>query len=430
VRNSLEIARGYNAGMGLEGRHWAFRPSLFVLGANVLLCGLLAVRRPFSPRAACVGLFLLATLFLRWKHGFIRDDGHVFIEFFDSVAVLPFLVLAAAPALQPSLVARGLLAVSLLLSLHCFQKEPINRFGELARAGYAKVWRTWADVTHPAELQARLDQIRAAARERWRLPAIRARVGDAAVDMFAYEQGVLLLNDLAWSPRPIFQGYSAYTGPLVRLNEEYYDGDRAPRYVLLKLAVIDCRFPGHEDGGALLALLRRYQPVLKERDYWLLERRGGDAGPPPAGGERVATVRLGEELPVEAAPGEYVTAAVDLQLTAAGRLLQTAYRPPVVRLRVVLEDGETRSFRLLPEMARRPFLLSPLVTSGDDWAALFGSGPVRRIRSVSVTADRMFKRQWYQPDVRLTLARYPLPPSSPSGAGPPKEAGHTLARAR
>jgi hypothetical protein len=314
--------------------------------------------------------------------------------------------------------------------VHCFQKEPLCRFGELARARYGKVQQTWSNLAHPAALQARLDKVRAAARERWRLPAIRARVGDAAVDMFAYEQGVLLLNDLVWSPRPIFQGYSAYTGPLVRLNEQYYEGDRAPRYVLLKLAVIDCRFPAHEDGGALLALLRRYQPVLKERDFWLLERRGGDAGPPAAADARVATVRLGEELPVEAAPGEYVTAALDLELTAAGRLLQAAYRPPAVRLRVVLEDGETRSFRLIPEMARRPFLLSPLVTSADDWAALFGPGPVRRIRSVSVTADRAFKRRWYEPEVRLTLVRYPLPRSSPPGAGPQKEPGHTLARVR
>src|SRR5205085_1685863 len=109
-----------------------------------------------------------------------------------------------------------------------------------------------ATALAPRALRRELEVKRERGRECWSLPRTRAVVGDAPVDLFSYSQGVLLLNDLNYRPRPIFQSYSAYTSYLAAVNAHHYRGGAAPEFVLLNLQPIDHRPATAEDGPALL----------------------------------------------------------------------------------------------------------------------------------------------------------------------------------
>jgi hypothetical protein len=76
------------------------------------------------------------------------------------------------------------------------------------------------------------------------------------------------------------------------------------------------------------------------------------------------------QVPKDAAP---VWVSLELRKTAFGKLVDLLYRLPPIMIDVELDDGATRAFRLVPEMARAGFLLSPLIESSERFSRLFDS---------------------------------------------------------
>lgn len=97
-------------------------------------------------------------------------------------------------------------------------------------------------IFHPRETYATWHQLTNQERTLHDLPEIRARVGGATVDLLGSENGLIFLNRLNYAPRPVIQGYSAYTALLVRHNRDFLLSPRAPEFLLVRYATIDHRF--------------------------------------------------------------------------------------------------------------------------------------------------------------------------------------------
>src|SRR5262249_26589607 len=135
----------------------------------------------------------------------------------------------------------------------------------------------------PAKLRGQLHAEQARLAAQCALPRIAVAVRDAAVDVMSFEQAAVLLNRLNWHPRPMFQGYGAYTSSLLALNAHYFARETAPEFILFKLQTIDGRYPLLDDAQALLQVIHRYRPVLAERSFLLLQKQWNgptDASPP------------------------------------------------------------------------------------------------------------------------------------------------------
>jgi hypothetical protein len=246
-------------------------------------------------------------------------------------------------------------------------------------------------------------------REAWQLPKIKALVGDADIDMVSNVQAMLFLNGLHWAPRPVFQSYPAFTPKLLDVNQEFYRGSRAPRFVLFQLSPIDGRFPATEDGGVLFELLRRYRPAVEEKGYFLLQRlESADSEESPSPLRTVEwTTRLGEVVPVFLMPGEYLTASFRFRLRPGGKLLHVLYRNPLLYVNLLLSDGSSRRYRLVPGLAAHEFLLNPLVENSEDFVGLYSGKNGKRIVGLSVTQEDFHGWHPYHADIHLELKAYP-----------------------
>jgi hypothetical protein len=387
--NSLEISSGYQATMGLPTPVAPFWKALVVLG---LIGGYMVwmLRTQVDRlRSTALLLILAGFLYLNWKHGFVRADGHM-LGFFYS----PLVVCLTFPALfkevgQSRWIARLLLVPAALLCLWGINDAlpPVVKYA--AGIAQEKVVQNLDAVVHwpsvRADLQQKLEAQRAAAD----LPLTRAVIGKATVDVLGFEQGVALLNQFKYRARPVFQSYSAYTPRLNELNVDFYNSRRAPEYVLFKLQVIDERPLLLDDSDLLRIFPHYYRYVHSEKGYDLWRRR--DSVPPfeqllPRPLTR-KTLPVGESLRLGEFEHKPLWVQIDLQSSLLGRVRSFLYKPPIVHLHISDTEGKDTVYRLPLPAARAGFALNPLVTDRESYVESQGGNPSQWVRSIQLEVD-------------------------------------------
>jgi hypothetical protein len=413
LRNSAEITSGYNTSMAYVTPNKSFLVSLVVLGINGFFCLLLLRHKPFEFRSLGAVLYGLLCLFVAWKHGFVRDDTFHVVNFFEFVLVFPLVVIAYDFSLLYSPCLRAGLAVCMLLTISNWFGVNNVEFspGTLLRQSYRRVCATVEAAVHPCHLNAQMEAEYAKTLCDWELPQIKVVVKDSTVDVLSFGQGVVLLNRLNWTPRPVFQSYIAFTKSLLEMNEAFFQGSRAPEFVLLRIEPIDGRFPTLEDSGVLLHLLTSYCPVLSEKDFLLLKHRQNNCDPNLTQPVRIVerTIGFGEEVDARGAEGQYITLSLKFGESIAGAAVGRLYRLPGVRLRAVMASGVKKDYCIIPAMTECPFLLSPLVEHQFDFCKLYTNLTTERIARFSVTAETQRGIDCFYPDVQMKMCTYRLP---------------------
>lgn len=416
-RRSLELSSGYADAMGVD-ETWP----VFLCGAGLLVAAAVFVLhfwRTHADRifATAAALYLGAAWFIVWKASFTRADGHVFGFFLYTLLLALVLPRLCFPERRWHWFDLAPLAALLGVGL----AEP----GLLARipgVAAARVLENARVLPHLTRLPAAWNRALARAKEAARLPAIQAAVGRGSVDVFNYEQGAALLNDLRYTPRPVFQSYTAYTPRLSWRNLRFYQSPQAPDFILWKHQTIDGRFPTLDDAALVAELPRAYAPVLEERDFLLLRQKS----PLPAA--RLARqlvvergLSFGEEFSLPADRRHPLWLQVSLPLSKLGRLRAFFYKPPLVNLVTTDERGQAATWRLLPRVAADGFLLQPLLETQGDFAAYLRGRGARWVRSIRLEVapghQEFWSSIWDRPSLRLySLPEITLAPEPPFAA--------------
>ncbi|MSU45623.1 MAG: hypothetical protein EXS42_00485 [Lacunisphaera sp.] len=380
--NSWILSQGYQEVMGIatpDAPLWKAIVVIIVLAGYTLLNVFTQKNR---PRSVACGLVLGAFIFLNWKHGFVRSDGHMLGFFY--CALLP---IVAYPVLLEDADSFGrlkrwaLVAAGALCLLGIRDTIPI--LVDSALAIFQN--RIWGNVEFTSRLStlrqdydASLDQ----ELQRYGMPRTSAVVGHRSLDVFGYDQAVAIYNKFNYRPRPVFQSYSAYTPELARLNVDYYNSDRAPDFVLLKINSLDQRLPAMDDSALLYLLTQRYKYVLSEKSFQLWEKTSTPIEPAarPLQLER-KDLPLDEAWSLRQYGSQPLWVKIDLRPTLLGRLRTFFYKPPMLRLAIQDAADTTTTYRMPAPIGRAGFIINPIV---DDMMAFahFASGTPERLSSM------------------------------------------------
>jgi hypothetical protein len=408
-RNSWEIASGYEEALSVPSA--AFDPILLLAAAALSLALVLLVLSVWQNRRSVfhvtAALLLGPGLLLGWKHGLVRSaDDHPLIFF--GMALFAGFVLPRLLAPRTSLLT--------WLTLGCLWGCCVA--GSLLTAGGMRppnlyqwsVERMKANLEaalSPLQTKQKLAEQRQHLARQWRLDRVREEVGDGAVDQLSCQQGIVLLNGLNWRPRPVFQSYTAYTPALLRLNADYFRSNAAPDYLLMNLAPVDDRLGAMEDAPALLEILRRYYPILRERQFVLFKRIPLDESNMEPKAEVVArrTIHFQEEVQLNDLPGEYQLLALRFQPSAGGLLRGLFYKRHSLFLEL-RTASQTLRRRVIPAMATEGFLINPLVDTTADFVGLYRPSGGDRVVSCRILSAG----QDFQDNVELTVTALPRLP--------------------
>lgn len=384
LANASEIAGGYSHAMGMSAAEDKELVGAACVVAFATLCFLLAWSSRHDRSTLLLPLLYSATALWAWRAHFTRGDHAPY--FFALMSLLPFGLLCSNRLDRNKAARAGLIAICLAstaANLYLSSAAPLwTRAVQLITLARDNLHH----LTHLRELHAQRTTEWATAQQQAALPEISRRLGNASVDMVGVEQGVILLNQWHYAPRPIFQSYSAYTPRLAKLNEAYFLGSQAPEFVVLQLAAVDGRLPMSEDALALIALLRRYQPVVMEKGFLLLKRDESANALPTKVPETWSPAQLKQELSVPDTASKATVAFVKVDLTLMGKLYSLLLREPTLNIALQTNAGP-RTYRFVRPTGVSGFVLSPMIESVPDWAKVHLGLPVPSVRSFHVEAQ-------------------------------------------
>jgi hypothetical protein len=391
-RHAWELTSGYSGAMNLVPK----TPVLCAaLAALALFAGALIVTIVRARGGILTGAILITLaqyVFFAWKEGFTRSgDWHtfVFLWFLPLGIVFCFLEdLANAPTASHRWVLHVTFAASMALCLLA---------ANFQIPGFA--WQQVRDwprrVTHNAEmifatLRGRADDLYADCRDpqnsqMLQLDRAKDVIENESVDVMNYLALAAVINGMNYRPRPVFQGFVAYTPALESLNEEYFQSAGRPHFVLLCQQATDGRLPTLEDSATLNYVLNNYVPVARDGPFLILQQRTAEDLAFQLVHEQ--TLHFGEKLDLRPWAHGPLFMSVEITPSLLGRAATLLYQQHPLYMRVARGQAEER-YRIVPSMARRPFLVNPLLNSNYDVLNLYASQPAEESESVTFERPR------------------------------------------
>jgi hypothetical protein len=208
-------------------------------------------------------------------------------------------------------------------------------------------------------------------------------IGNESVDVMKYLALAAVVNEMNYRPRPVFQGDQAYTPALQIRNQEYFQSEDRPHFVMLCQQTTDGRFPTLEDSAAFNYVLNNYVPVSQDGPFLILQQRTKEI--PRFQLVHDETLHFGEKLDLRPWANAPLFMAVSIVPSLLGRAVTFLYQQEALYLRVE-RGGLPERYRIVPSMAAQPFLLNPLLDRTSDVLGLYLS--LRRPQTNSVVFER------------------------------------------
>lgn len=411
-RSSWSISQGYQWAMGVPSPIAPFWKGLVVLFTVVVYAFAHLKLNPFKPRAVANVLVLGAFIYINWKHGFVRSDGHMIGFFF--CAMLP---LAAYPALLDDpdrfrFLHRWVFVVMLILSVLAVE----NALYGVSRGCFSllegRIWgRTETALNWKNTRQSYRDNL-AVQRVGADLYHTREIVGKSTIDILGVEQNVALFNRFNYAPRPVMQSYSTFNPFLAQLNGDYYASDRAPDFVLVKIQTVDGRLPIMDDSIAMMLVVYRYEFVRTEKGFLLWKKNPGPFDAAKFAPKLIHADTLAVDQPLDLKPfaAQALWLKLDLKPSLLGVLRAFFYKPPSVLLNVKDVGGNSRDFLMPVPMARSGFLINPFIDDPSSYMEFAASRSKRHVNSVTVKIAPS-DRKYFADTVAYELSALPDPTS-------------------
>ena len=187
------------------------------------------------------------------------------------------------------------------------------------------------------------------------------------IDVYSYDQAALIANELNYSPRPSIQSYTAYTQKLNLMDARSISHLAGPDFILFKLQAIDFRLPSQEDGASWSQLKGNYSFVGKYGEYLVFKKRTNELRTM----NEIQTKSIQFNSWVHVQNGNDVYGSINLHKSLIGTLVSMLYKLPPLYIELSDEKGRIQKFRIIPEMMRSEFLISPLVLTTNDFEKYF-----------------------------------------------------------
>ncbi len=194
---------------------------------------------------------------------------------------------------------------------------------------------------------------------------------NGTTDIYAFDTACLIAKNINWNPRPIFQSYSAYTHELSKINVNHIHSEKRPDNIIFKIQTIDGRLPSLDDGASWPDILLNYEIKNKDENQLYLHKSNNNLRNPNF---RIITrkdVKYGEKFYLPNNSRLFVN--IFIESTLLGKIQALLYKTDSVEIKFNFSDGSEKIFKIIPKMSNSRFLISPIIENTNQFSKLMSS---------------------------------------------------------
>jgi len=400
LKSLAPIISGYTEAMAVDGPNTEVFS--YLIAASVLLIVVISETDMEIQHRFLIFLAFAAYLFIAFKGGFVRHDGHAQIA---SIALVISSFVVAFALRSPYVLISFALSFGVWIYIdQNYSRSSTNQLVSRINSNYKSAWLGAKNrLAGKDKLELQFDEAIKNLNGQAKFP-----IFQGTTDIYSYNQSSLIASGNAWNPRPIFQSYSVYTPTLSNINKEHLLSKNAPDNVIFRIEPIDRRLPSIEDGASWPTLLTSYPPSAQSNGFLYLRRKAIISRPNEEILLRTNTHSFGEavQLPIESTP---IFVEVLVKPSFIGRLINILYKPSQLQIELELKTGKKVTYRLIAGMASAGFIVSPLIETTDEFGLLYGGLPYledKVVKSFSISPVN-WKRLWGR-TYEVTLKKFNL----------------------
>lgn len=391
------IIAGYTDAMSISGNAWEI---LSYAITSVLLLLYIAWRGGVNFRNSYLLLLFSLFLFINFKAGFVRHDQH---SLMCGVAIMFAALLTAS--LFPSKTATILATLAVITLI---QTEISHKQFNLASV-LSQVAGTYSKTLEGAQLRL-ADHNKLEAEFNANLQSIAKKhplpIVNGKSDIYPFDQALLIASGNEWVSRPVLQSYSVYNPKLSSINSDFLQSTRAPDSIFFRVQSIDERYPSSDDGKSWLPLLANYTPSGFAGDYLILKKKVDGSANPKLINISTSTHELTSWISLPKS-NDKIFAKIKVEHSILGKLKNLFFKTSPLGIAVRLQDGTVKYYRLIADIAKSEFLLSPLIQNAREFNSLYqdpASFNQSKVDAISIWVEGNAK-DW-QKTYEITLLGY------------------------
>lgn len=392
MASSFDIVSGYGTAMNRPGPTW--QPVIFLVLMIVLTAFVAKTidSDEIDPRRN-ISLWVIAIyLFFCFKNGFVRHDGHAVLAFSGlavtvffiyssykesvgtrwrysllGVAIVCFLIITDANGGRSELkselhraISRNSRTIDMLFSPHHWYQKSVSKFNDA---------KSKVQAEYPLNIA-------------------------GSVDILSSNQSAIIANDLKYVPRPIFQGFAAYTPTLAKINLNYFK-ETPPDHFLFSRESLDGRHPNLSDSYVWPLLFKCYRlegyfPSIKAYD---LASKGTNSCREEA--DHLDLISSGHSsLEGTIQVSEHGDSLIYAKLTFVpniwGRLVGLIYKENPVMLEISYSNGDKETSRIIPGITESGFFIDSTLANIEGLAMRISQQANRRPTQLTIKHDGFF----------------------------------------
>ena len=225
-------------------------------------------------------------------------------------------------------------------------------------------------------------------------------INNDTVDVYNYRQNYAILNDFNYRPRPVFQGYQTFTKNLMEKNENFILTNPSD-YIIFKQETIDNRLGLMDDSMWLAEVLNNYDLVAEERDLLLLKKKENF--------QEVKRFKVSDGvvdfddiIDIPCKNGERISISMEIENSVFGKILSMLWKPPIVEMELIKDNGDVVVRRIIPSMIRTPVYIDGVIDNNDDVINLVNGTLKNKITKIKIKKPFMYN--WlFNCNIKYTL---------------------------
>ncbi|MCL4386141.1 MAG: hypothetical protein M1326_07495 [Cyanobacteria bacterium] len=278
IKNSLLISSGYAENVQLFQKGWEakfdilYLVLIFILWIGIFIYGIV------KKNKSIIYFFLLSfsLIFLIYKQGFMRQDYFHTQEYFRFIIYLLIITILIFGKklwkILPVFLIFFILALPFKTAYETLGvREQIANNSRNIKAAMKVIL-----PKYESDYKDKIAEDKKLVMKDFPISEdLLKRIGPSdTVDIFPWEIFMLYIHDLKWSPRPIFQSYTAYTPELDKINAGHFNSSSAPKKIIYKVESLENRYPIFDEPAVFQEILKNYDfNYADQYGYGLLAKK-------------------------------------------------------------------------------------------------------------------------------------------------------------